>query len=152
MSRRTHIVSAVVLASFTFGGAAPAAAHGIGGRTDLPLPAWQLAWAAGFAVAVCGDQAGRIIDRLVRPKYNDALRFLDEGLATAKDMDLTSRMGLGYPDGLIERTERGGLARHHDITKALHEVYGTQAFVPARRAIVAKAREIHSAKTRDNTT
>ncbi len=31
--------------------AAPAAAHGVGGRTDLPLPAWQLAWAAGFAVA-----------------------------------------------------------------------------------------------------
>ena len=27
-------------------------AHGIGGRTDLPLPAWQLAWAAGFAVVV----------------------------------------------------------------------------------------------------
>ncbi|MFT5203645.1 MAG: hypothetical protein ACI9C1_003045 [Candidatus Aldehydirespiratoraceae bacterium] len=27
-------------------------AHGIGGRTDLPLPAWQLAWAAGFSVAI----------------------------------------------------------------------------------------------------
>lgn len=32
--------------------AAPASAHGIGGRIDLPLPVWQLAWAAGFAVAV----------------------------------------------------------------------------------------------------
>jgi len=30
--------------------AGPAAAHGVGGRTDLPLPAWQLAWAAAFAV------------------------------------------------------------------------------------------------------
>ncbi len=27
-------------------------AHGVGGRIDLPLPAWQLAWAAGFAVAI----------------------------------------------------------------------------------------------------
>ncbi len=27
-------------------------AHGVGGRVDLPLPAWQLAWAAGFAVAI----------------------------------------------------------------------------------------------------
>jgi len=26
--------------------------HGIGGRIDLPLPVWQLAWAAGFAVAI----------------------------------------------------------------------------------------------------
>ncbi len=32
--------------------ATPASAHGLGGRTDLPLPAWQLAWAAGFAVAI----------------------------------------------------------------------------------------------------
>jgi len=31
--------------------AEPASAHGIGGRTDLPLPAWQMTWAAGFAVA-----------------------------------------------------------------------------------------------------
>ena len=53
--------------------------------------------AAGLTVAVCSDQPGRIIDRLVRPNYNAALRLLDEGLATAKDMDLTCRLGLGYP-------------------------------------------------------
>jgi 3-hydroxybutyryl-CoA dehydrogenase len=81
--------------------------------------------AAGLTVVVAADQAGRIIDRLVRPKYNAALRFLDEGLATAKDMDLTCRLGLGYPDGPIERVEHGGLARHHDVTKALFDVYGT---------------------------
>ena len=46
-----RLLAAVTLSSFALGGAAPAAAHGIGGRTDLPLPAWQLAWAAGFAVA-----------------------------------------------------------------------------------------------------
>ena len=97
--------------------------------------------AAGLTVVVSADQAGRIIDRLVRPKYNAALRFLDEGLATAKDMDLTCRLGLGYPDGPIERVEHGGLARHHDITKALFDVYGTSAYTPARRAVVAKMRE-----------
>ena len=63
--------------------------------------------AAGFTVVVCADQAGRIVDRLVRPKYNAALRFLDEGLATAKDMDLTCRLGLGYP----RRADRAGRAR-----------------------------------------
>jgi len=51
MSRQMRFLAAVTLSSFALGGAAPAAAHGIGGRTDLPLPAWQLAWAAGFAVA-----------------------------------------------------------------------------------------------------
>jgi len=99
---------------------------------------------AGLTVVVCSDQPGRIIDRLVRPKYNAALRFLDEGLATAKDMDLTCRLGLGYPDGPIERVERGGLAYHHDVTKALFDVSGAVAYAPARRAIVAKQREAKS--------
>jgi len=96
--------------------------------------------AAGFTVVVCADQAGRIIDRLVRPKYNAALRFLDEGLATANDMDTTCRLGLGYPVGPIERVERGGLAYHYDVTKALFDAYGTPAYAPARRAAVAKKR------------
>ena len=97
--------------------------------------------AAGFAVVVCTDQVGRIVDRLVRPKYNVALRFLDEGLATAKDMDLTCRLGLGYPDGPIERVERGGLAYHHDVTAALFAATGAAAYAPARRALVAKQRQ-----------
>jgi 3-hydroxybutyryl-CoA dehydrogenase len=97
--------------------------------------------AAGFTVVVCADQAGRIVDRLVRPKYNAALRFLDEGLANAQDMDTTCRLGLGYADGPVERVERGGLAYHHDVTKALFEVYGTPAYAPARRATVAKQRK-----------
>ena len=95
---------------------------------------------AGLEVAVCADQAGRIIDRLVRPKYNAALRFLDEGLATAVDMDLTCRLGLSYPLGPIERVERGGLAYHYDVTRALFETYGTPGFAPARRAVVAAQR------------
>jgi len=95
---------------------------------------------AGFTVVVCADQAGRIVDRVVRPKYNAALRLLDEGLATAKDMDVTCRLGLGYRDGPIERVERGGLANHYDVTAALFEVYGTAAYAPARRAVVAKQR------------
>ena len=95
---------------------------------------------AGLAVALCADQAGRIIDRLVRPKYNAALRMLDEGLASATDLDLTCRLGLGYPEGPIERVVRGGLAHHHDVTRALFEVTGTPAYAPARRALVAKQR------------
>ena len=95
---------------------------------------------AGFEVVVCTDQAGRIIDRLVRPKYNSALRFLDEGLATAEGMDLTCKLGLSYPDGPIERVTRGGLAHHYDVTKALFEVYGGPGFAPARRATVAAQR------------
>jgi 3-hydroxybutyryl-CoA dehydrogenase len=96
---------------------------------------------AGLDVVVCSDLPGRIVDRLVRPKYNDALRFLDEGLATAGDMDKTCCMGLGYPDGPIERVVRGGLARHYDVSKALYDMTGQVGYLPARRASVAKSRD-----------
>lgn len=95
---------------------------------------------AGLKVAVCFDFAGRIIDRLVRPYYNAALRRLDEGLATADDMDLTLRLGLGYPEGPIGLLERTGLEHHFDVTQALFEAYGESPYAPARRARVAKAR------------
>jgi 3-hydroxybutyryl-CoA dehydrogenase len=99
---------------------------------------------AGLQVAVCGDFAGRIIDRLVRPYYNAALRRLDEGLASAADLDATLKLGLGYPEGPIELLERTGLAHHHDVTQALFEAYGDAAYAPARRARVAKQRQGNS--------
>lgn len=95
---------------------------------------------AGLKVAVCFDFAGRIIDRLVRPYYNAALRRLDEGLASADDMDLTLKLGLGYPEGPIALLERTGLEHHFDVTQALFEAFGESPYAPARRASVAKAR------------
>ena len=97
--------------------------------------------AAGFVSVVCADRPGRIIDRLVRPKYNDALRFLDDGLASAEDMDKTCRLGLGYPDGPIERVTRGGLDQHFEISQAIHRQTGLTAYAPARRAVVAADRK-----------
>jgi len=92
---------------------------------------------AGFQVVLSSDQIGRIINRLVLPKYNTALRFLDEGLASQADMDLTCKLGLGYPDGPIERVIRGGLANHYARTKTLFDTFGTSSYAPPRQAIVA---------------
>lgn len=96
--------------------------------------------AAGLKVAVCGDFPGRIVDRLIRPYLNAALRRLDEKLASAEDMDKTLCLGLGYPEGPISLLERTGLAEHHDVSLALYRALGQDAYSPARRAQVAKAR------------
>lgn len=95
----------------------------------------------GLQVAVCNDFAGRIIDRLVRPYYNAALRRLDEGLASADDLDTTLKLGLGYPEGPIALLERTGLHHHFDVSQTLFEAYGESAYAPARRARVAKQRK-----------
>jgi 3-hydroxybutyryl-CoA dehydrogenase len=96
--------------------------------------------AAGLKVAVCGDFPGRIVDRLIRPYLNAALRRLDEKLASAEDVDKTLCLGLGYPEGPISLLERTGLAEHHDVTHALYLALGQEPYSPARRAQVAKAR------------
>jgi 3-hydroxybutyryl-CoA dehydrogenase len=101
---------------------------------------------AGFQVAVCKDVPGRIVDRLVRPYYNAALRRLDEGLASASDLDTTLKLGLGYPEGPIGLLERSGLHHHHDVTQALYEACADPAYAPARRAQVAKQRALAAAQ------
>lgn len=96
--------------------------------------------AAGFTVAVSADRAGRIVDRLIRPQFNLALQSVDDDLATAEDLDLCLSLGLGYRRGLLAPVVAGGLDNHHDITKALFDVYGQPQYAPARRAVVAKKR------------
>ncbi|NGM87021.1 3-hydroxyacyl-CoA dehydrogenase [Parapusillimonas sp. SGNA-6] len=93
--------------------------------------------AAGLVVAVCNDFHGRILNRLLRPYYNAALRRLDEGLATAADMDKTLCLGLGYPEGPISLLNRTGLHHHYRVTRDLYEALGQEAYAPARRAQVA---------------
>ena len=48
---------------WVLGVALPASAHGTGSRTDLPLPAWQMAWAAAFSVIVSFVALGTFWDK-----------------------------------------------------------------------------------------
>ncbi|ANN77805.1 3-hydroxyacyl-CoA dehydrogenase family protein [Bordetella flabilis] len=98
--------------------------------------------AAGLTVAVCGDFPGRIVDRLIRPYFNAALRRLDEKLASARDLDKTLCLGLGYPEGPISLLERTGLADHFRVAQSLYEALGQEAYAPARRAQVAARRAL----------
>ena len=97
---------------------------------------------AGLVTAVVNDFPGRIVDRLFRPYLNSALQALDEQLATADDLDLTVRLGLGYPIGPIELAESTGLAAHFDVSQALYDAIGDASLLPARRAQVAKLQAI----------
>lgn len=96
-----------------------------------------------LVVAVCADTPGRIVDRLIRPYLNAVLRRLDDGLASAEDMDKTLKLGLGYPEGPLSMLHRTGLANHAEISMALYEALGNPGFYPSRRAIVASEIKKH---------
>lgn len=131
-------------ARFRLGQAAPSDLVELVRQPGTPEPVIQQARALfeahGLKTAVCGDFPGRIVNRLVRPYYNAALNKLDTGLASAADMDLTLRLGLGYPEGPIELLQRTGLGAHCQVSDALYRALGDHAFAPARRAQVARER------------
>jgi 3-hydroxybutyryl-CoA dehydrogenase len=108
-----------------------------GTSEDAVVAARELFESAGLQTAVCLDTPGRIVDRLVRPYFNAALKALDEQLATADDLDLTVRLGLGYPEGPIALLEESGLAAHSEVSQALYDALGEPSLLPARRARVA---------------
>ena len=67
--RSRALAAAALAAAGLWAWAGPAAAHGVGGRTDLPVPAWQLAWAASFAVAASFVALGMFWET---PKFRSA--------------------------------------------------------------------------------
>ena len=56
---RARLAAWPVAAALLLAMAEPAHAHGLGGRLDLPIPIWQFAWAAAFAVLVSFAVLGR---------------------------------------------------------------------------------------------
>ena len=65
--------------------APPAAAHGVGGRLDLPVPAWQLVWAASFVVAASFVALGMFWD-------NPKLQAAATGRSLPKPIQQAARM------------------------------------------------------------
>jgi 3-hydroxybutyryl-CoA dehydrogenase len=59
----------------------------------------ELVTKVGAEPVVCRDRAGLVVDALLVPHLNDAVRMLDEGYATVEDIDTAIQYGLGYPMG-----------------------------------------------------
>lgn len=107
----TRFFRALVAAAIAGGAvnvwAEPAWAHGIGGRADLPLPAWQLAWAAAFAVASSFVVLGAFWDE---PKLADAAEgrsLLRTGTATTAVVGVCRVLGLAWFGLILYAAWRG---------------------------------------------
>ncbi|MEO3741917.1 3-hydroxybutyryl-CoA dehydrogenase [Plantactinospora sp. B5E13] len=58
---------------------------------------------------VCPDRAGYVVNNLLFPYLNDAIRMLAESYATADDIDHAMTLGCGYPVGPFALLDRIGL-------------------------------------------
>jgi 3-hydroxybutyryl-CoA dehydrogenase len=81
-------------------------------RTDPEIlpPLSEFAAAIGkIAVSVKKDSPGFIVNRLLVPYLNEAVRLLEEGVASPEDIDTAVRLGLNYPMGPFQMIDMGGV-------------------------------------------
>jgi len=82
------------------------------------------------AFVVVKDNPGFLVDWLFLPYLNDVVQAHDEELATAEDIDIAVKLGLGYRKGPFQMLEEIGVERHLAATTAAYEATHDSRFAP----------------------
>jgi 3-hydroxybutyryl-CoA dehydrogenase len=77
------------------------------------------------------DAAGLTFPRVVSLIINEAARLLDEGVATAEEIDVAMRLGTGYPQGPLRWADQIGLNEVLAVLEGLHGETGDDRYRPA---------------------
>ena len=95
------------------------------------------AW--GKSPALAKDTPGFIVNRVARPFYSEALRILDEGIASVEDIDASMR-AQGFRMGPFELMDLIGHDVNYAVTSTVHAAfYGDSRYRPShtQRQLVA---------------
>lgn len=79
----------------------------------------------------CGDRAGFIVNALLFPYLNDAIRMAEGNYATTEDIDTAMKLGCGYPMGPFELLDVVGLDVSLAIQQTLYREFREPGFAPA---------------------
>ncbi len=102
--------------------------------------------AASAVVAACGkngvhvkDRAGFIVNALLFPYLNNAIRIWETGTASMEDIDTAMKGGCNFPMGPFALLDLVGLDTSLSILEALYAEFGDPNFapVPTLRRLVA---------------
>lgn len=77
----------------------------------------------GKQTITCKDTPGFVVNRLLVPYLGEAVKMLERGDATAKDIDIAMKLGAGYPMGPFELMDYVGLDTNKFILEGWHEKY-----------------------------
>jgi 3-hydroxybutyryl-CoA dehydrogenase len=93
-------------------------------------------FARAFAVTLgkttveSGDRAGFIVNRLLIPYLNGAVRMLEEGFATREDIDAAIHLGLNHPMGPLTLIDFIGVDTTLFIGNVLYEEFRDPLYAP----------------------
>jgi 3-hydroxybutyryl-CoA dehydrogenase len=85
----------------------------------------------GKTAVVCADRAGFVVNALLFPYLNDAVRMLEASYSTADDIDNAMKLGCGYPMGPFELLDVVGLDVSLAIQRQLYLELREPGFAPA---------------------
>ena len=77
-----------------------------------------------------GDNSGFVVNRLLVPYLLDAVRALEEGVATREDIDKGMELGCGHPMGPLRLLDFVGLDTTYAIAEIMYAEYREKRFAP----------------------
>ncbi len=84
----------------------------------------------GKKLIVSADRPGFIVNRLLMPMLAEAMRILEEGSATAADIDTGAKVGLNHPMGPLELADFIGLDVCLNVMQVLYDGIGEEHYPP----------------------
>jgi len=91
----------------------------------------ELARRFGKTTVTSKDRPGFVVNRILIPLLNEACFALDEGLASAEDIDTGVKLGLNHPMGPLTLADFVGLDTCLFIAEVLHRELGDDKYRPA---------------------
>jgi 3-hydroxybutyryl-CoA dehydrogenase len=98
---------------------------------DVAATAHAVSLKLGKHPVSCTDRAGFIVNALLFPYLNDAVKMLEAHYATADDIDAAMKVGCGYPMGPFELLDVVGLDVSLAIERELYVEFREPGFAPA---------------------
>ncbi|MBD8005517.1 3-hydroxyacyl-CoA dehydrogenase family protein [Bacillus norwichensis] len=81
-------------------------------------------------VEVKKDSPGFIVNRIMIPQFIEAIRLLEEGVATAEDIDKAVKFGLNYPMGPFELQDYAGVDIGFYVMEYFEKEFNDARFAP----------------------
>jgi 3-hydroxybutyryl-CoA dehydrogenase len=98
---------------------------------DVAETTRALCGAVGKVAVSCGDRAGFIVNALLFPYLNDAVKMLEAHYATADDIDTAMKLGCALPMGPFELLDVVGNDVSLAIERELYLEFREPGFAPA---------------------
>ncbi|MHA6126569.1 3-hydroxybutyryl-CoA dehydrogenase [Pseudomonas fluorescens group sp. PF-1] len=93
--------------------------------------ALEMATRLGKTAITAGNRPGFVVNRILVPMINEAILVLQEGLASAEDIDAGMRLGCNQPIGPLALADLIGLDTLLAIMEAFYEGFNDSKYRPA---------------------